>query len=158
MKKALHFSVIMVYLRKIIYGGQTMNYKNGFTRAMDRAGIKYTVLDDFRVKVAYSGDNTNDITIMVIFDKDGDGLVALRCWSFGKCPNGKRAAVLEACNQLNSEYRWVKFYVDSDTDVSCGLDAVIDIDTVGEECIQLVRRMVSIYDDAYPVLMKACWH
>ena len=93
----------------------------------------------------------------VIFDKDGEGLVALRCWSFGKVPEGKRGALLEACNKLNSDYRWVKFYIDDDGDIATSLDAVIDIDTVGPEVIQLVSRMVSIYDGAYPTLMKATW-
>ena len=134
-----------------------MDYKSQFIRTLQREGLKYTDLDEFRVKLRYTADNTNNIEIMVIFDKDGEGLVALRCWSFGKCPNGKRAALLEACNKLNTEWRWVKFYIDDDEDVSAALDAVVDIDTVGDECVQLVRRMVNIYDDAYPVLMKASW-
>ena len=41
--------------------------------------------------------------------------------------------------------------------IATSLDAVIDIDTVGPEVIQLVSRMVSIYDGAYPTLMKATW-
>ena len=134
-----------------------MDYKREFIRTLDREGLKYTDVGEFHVKLAYTADNTNNIEISVIFDEDGNGLVALRCWSFGKCPNGKRAALLEACNQLNTEYRWVKFYIDNDQDVSAALDAVIDIDTVGDECVQLVRRMVNIYDDAYPILMRACW-
>ena len=134
-----------------------MSFKSEYMKAMDRKGIKYTDVDEFRVRVSYSGDNTNKIDVNVIFDKDGEGLVALRCWSFGKVPEGKRGALLEACNKLNSDYRWVKFYIDDDGDIATSLDAVIDIDTVGPEVIQLVSRMVSIYDGAYPTLMKATW-
>lgn len=134
-----------------------MSFKSEYMKAMDRKGIKYTDVDEFRVRVSYSGDNTNKIDINVIFDKDGEGLVALRCWSFGKVPDGKRIQMLEACNSLNNEYRWVKFYIDDDGDIAASLDAVIDISTVGAECIQLVSRMVSIYDKAYPKLMKEVW-
>ena len=138
-------------------GKSAMSYKDEFMAAMDAKGIKYTDAGEFRVTVAYRGDNTNDIKITVIFDKDGEGLVALRCWSFGNVPANKRIDVLETCNSLNTDYRWVSFYIDGDNDVTVSLDAVVDIDTVGEECIQLVRRMVNIYDEAYPLLMKACW-
>ena len=65
--------------------------------------------------------------------------------------------MLEECNSLNGEYRWVKFYIDGDGDIAVSMDAVVDIDTVGAECIQLVNRMVNIYDDAYPRLMRAIW-
>lgn len=67
-----------------------MNYKGAFLAEMDRKGIKYTDVDDNRVSVSYSGENTNTIKVSVIFDKDGDNLVALRCWSFGKAPANKR--------------------------------------------------------------------
>ena len=134
-----------------------MSYKSEFMAAMDAKGIKYTDVDANRVTVAYAGDNAKSIKITVIFDKDGEGLVALRCWSFGNVPESKRIDVLEACNKLNCDYRWVSFYIDEDSDVTVSLDAVVDMDTVGAECIQLVKRMVNIYDEAYPDLMKACW-
>lgn len=134
-----------------------MNYKGAYMQEMDRRGIKYKDTAEHSVSVSYRGDNTDDIKINVIFDEDGDGLVALRCWSFGNVPSSKRSNVLEACNDLNTQYRWVKFYIDGDGDIAVGLDAVIDIATVGAECVQLVNRMVDIYDKGYPVLMKACW-
>ena len=136
-----------------------MDYKSAFMREMDRQGIRYSDDGEFRVSVSYSGDFTNSIKINVIFDKDGEGLVALRCWSFGSIPSNAREYMLERCNKLNAEYRWVKFYIDNDGNLSVGMDAVVDIDSVGKECVQLVKRMVSIYDDAYPTLIKRCiWY
>ena len=49
----------------------------------------------------------------------------------------------------------MKFYVDTDRDTRAELDAIIDPQTVGQECLALVRRMVNIVDDAYPILMAA---
>ena len=134
-----------------------MNYKEAYLQAMDNEGIMYTDIDEFHVSVSYSGDNVSNIEVHLFFDQDGDGLVALRCWSFGRVPDDKRAAVLEVCNSLNFEYRWVKFYIENDGEVACAIDGVIDIDTVGQECIQLVSRMVGVFDEVYPRLMKAVW-
>lgn len=133
------------------------DYKAAFMRYLDEKGIKYTDVDENRVRVGYNGDNIPSVQVSVIFDKDGDGLVAFRSWNLGKVKDEKFANILLACNQLNDQFRWVKFYIDSDQDITAALDAVVDEQTVGEECFQLVIRMVSICDDAYPTIMQAMW-
>ena len=44
-------------------------------------------------------------------------------------------------------YRWMRFYVDSDNEFTAALDAVINGETIGEECYELLGRAVSIVDD-----------
>lgn len=132
------------------------NYKQLFMSHMDRVGVKYSDIDERVVRVTYTGDNLKSIPINVFFDKDGEGIVQLACWNIANFKDKFAAGVL-ACNNLNSEYRWVKYYLDSDTDVRCCLDAYIDEETCGEECLNLVRRMVNIIDDSYPTFMKALW-
>ncbi len=131
------------------------SYKQAFMSYMDQEGIKYQDKGEFVVSVTYTGDNLKSIPIMVFFDKDGEGLVQLACWEICNFSEEKQAAGLLCCNQLNSKYRWVKFYVDNDRDTRAELDAIIDPQTVGQECLALVRRMVRIVDDAYPTLMAA---
>lgn len=133
------------------------NYKQAFILHLNQEGIRYTDVAANRVKIKYSGDNASDITVDVIFDEDGEALVALRCWSFGTIPKDRYAKALITCNQMNVKYRWIKFAVDNDSDLALSLDAVVDIDTVGAECLQLVRRMVNIYDEAYPTFMNLVW-
>ena len=60
-------------------------------------------------------------------------------------------------NKVNSTYRWVKFYLDDDGDVRVEVDALLDDDSCGEECLGLFQRLGNIADDAYPVLMKEIW-
>ena len=60
-----------------------------------------------------------------------------------------------SCNELNNKYRWVKFYLDDDSDVVAQIDAYVDDETCGGECLSLVRRMVNIVDGGYPTLMQA---
>ena len=130
------------------------NYKRLFMNHMDREGIKYTDRGEFRVRVAYNGDNLKTIPVIVDFDKDGDPMVQFHCWEIANFKDKFAAGVL-ACNILNAKYRWVKFYIDDDKDVVCSVDAYIDEINCGSECMALVRRVVNITDEAYPIFMKA---
>ena len=132
------------------------NYKQLFMNYMDREGIKYVDRDDFVVKITYSGDNLKTIPIYVFFDEDGDPLVQFKCWDIAEF-KGKEAKGIITCNSVNKQYRWVKFYLDDDADVVASIDAYIDADTCGSECLSLVRRIVNITDDVYPEFAKAMW-
>ncbi|MBR2461180.1 MAG: YbjN domain-containing protein [Clostridia bacterium] len=132
------------------------NYLEFFTDYMDDHGIKYTQQQDNVLKVSYGGDNLDDIHIFVIFDQDGDPYVQFRCWNIANFKNKKDAAVA-LCNELNSHYRWVKFYIDDDADVIASIDTMIDSDNCGFVCHSMVSRLVSIIDGAYPQIAKARW-
>jgi hypothetical protein len=96
------------------------------------------------------------IPIYVFFDEDNDPYVSFKCWEIQSFKNNEAAALI-VCNNLNNEYRWLKFYMDEDKDVNASLDAMVDRSTCGEECLSLVRRMVNIIDEAYPQIAKARW-
>ena len=131
-------------------------YLSRFLDQMDSENVKYTQREDNIVRVAYTGDNLETIAVFIIFDTEGEPLVQLKCWNIASF-KGKEVLAKNVCNELNARFRWVKFYVDPDSDIIADLDAMIDIDTCGEECLAMVRRMVSIIDDAYPTIAKARW-
>ncbi len=132
------------------------NYKQLYMDYMDENGIKYSDVDDFVVRVAYTGDNLKSIPVHVFFDKTGDSVINMVCFEIANFKSNTAAGLI-ACNEMNSKYRWVKFYIDNDGDLFCSLDAYIDEDTCGEECRNLVGRIVNIVDEAYPVFMRALW-
>lgn len=117
----------------------TMEFKSGETG----------VLCGWRV------DNTS-VDVLSIFPDNGK-YVWLRCFNFAKCPKDHLAQVMIACNMLNQQYKWVKFYVDEDGDVQAEDDAIIDAATAGSETLELALRMAQIVDEAYPVIMKAIY-
>ena len=127
-----------------------------FTEHMDEKNVKYTVKSENVVNVSYNGDNKDELSIYVIFDKDGEGYVEFKCWDVEKFKN-KREAGIQVCNAMNLKFRWVKFYLDDDDDVIASIDAIIDRSTCGAECLSLVLRLVNIVDDAYPDIAKARW-
>ena len=102
-------------------------------------------------------DNLSNIEILIIFD-DNDRTVSIRSYDLVRFPEDKKMMMYPLCSALNSKFRWVKFYVDeSDNTITIEDDAILDIDSAGEELIELCGRMASIGDEAYPIIMKTLY-
>ena len=133
-----------------------MMYKDKFIKYMKSEGVKYTDVKSNVVRVAYNGENMNTIAVHVIFDKDDDPVAQLYCLQIANFKNNYAAGVV-ACNAMNAKYRWVKFYLDDDYDLMCSIDTCFDYDTCGPTCMYLVKKVVNLVDESYPVFMKALW-
>ncbi len=108
------------------------------------------------VCVRYQGDNADTISLQFFFSRDG-GDVAVRIFSIARVPKNKTAAVLEVLNALMIEYRWLRFYLDSDNEVTAAIDAVITEETAAPVAGELLARGLNIVDDIYPRIMKVLW-
>ncbi|MCD7956036.1 MAG: YbjN domain-containing protein [Lachnospiraceae bacterium] len=100
--------------------------------------------------------STTKIDILVVFPEDCK-YAEIRCFNFAKVPKDRLGHALIACNELNKKYKWVKFYVDEDGDITAEDDAIIDVATCGDECFELMIRMTQIVNESYPVVMKAIY-
>ena len=105
------------------------------------------------------GWNINGTSIDVFFVIDEDDAHAhLRGLNFVTVPEDKTERMYKVVNKLNDEYNWVKFIVDEEhATIAARDDAVIHLDSCGEECYELMMRMVGIVQEAYPEIMKALW-
>ncbi len=131
-------------------GARMMNL---FAKAMDDKGIKYTKHDEDPVLfIRYRGDNFEGLTFTFIFDEDGTTL-SVKVYSIVKFKESQLADAYAFANEMNTKYRWIKMYVDNDNELTAAMDAVITEKTVGEECLELLFRAVSIVDDVYKALM-----
>ena len=118
--------------------------------------IRSEDLDDFALRVIFSGNNCNEIRILIVFDDDGSDKFFLKCVAISNANfNGKEAAGLALCNNLNSHYRWVKFYLTEEADISAIVDGIVDTETCGDEVYRLLMLIVGIIDEAYPDIMRA---
>ena len=133
-----------------------LQYKKLFMDYMDSQGVKYTDFNENVVKIVYNGKNLRAIPVFAIFDKNGENLVELKCLEVANFKD-KEAKALVACNELNSRFRWVKFYLNSEAEIVVDADAILDEATCGQECLSMVRRVVDITDTAYPTFAKALW-
>ena len=110
---------------------------------------------DEMVQLGAKLDNTF-VQLIILFDADEDA-VAIRCFDLVRVSEEQYPKALMSCNALNDRMRWVKFCIDKERNVQAEVDAVIDDTNAGKVTMNLVLRMASIIDDAYPVINKAIW-
>ncbi|MCC8356959.1 MAG: YbjN domain-containing protein [Oscillospiraceae bacterium] len=84
------------------------------------------------VKCGWNLSSTK-IDVLVAFPEDCK-YAAIRCFNFASVPKDRLGHALIVCNELNKKYKWVKFYVDDDGDMTAEDDAIIDAETCGDEC------------------------
>ncbi len=97
---------------------------------------------------------------MVVFFKfdDTDTHVHLEGLDFIRVPEDKFDSMYKVLNECNDSYSHVKFVLDTENGQICARDDdVIQLDSCGAECFELMIRMVKVVEDAYPRFMKAMW-
>ena len=125
----------------------------------DTKDFKYEIAGDNqdRIITGMALENKESIRFLIAFD-DSETSVALRAFDIAKFPQDKMPEMFVLVNMLNSKFRWIKFVVDpEDCTISAEDDAVIQLDSCGAEIFELCLRMAGIVDDAYPIIMKACF-
>ena len=94
---------------------------------------------------------------MDFFFDENDAEVRL-VGSFTKVPENKLENAYEICNMCNARFRWVTFFVNlKNNSVLLKTDAIIQLDSCGEECETLMKLMTTVADEAYPMFMKEIW-
>ena len=125
-----------------------------FTARLDRDGIKYTVHSERPIVfTTYNGDNFKSQRFSMFFDEDGKS-IAMRVFSILNFSPDQLMYAYEFCNKMNMKYRWLRFYVDDDLELTAAMDAVITLDTCADECREILGRTVSIVDDVYGELIS----
>ena len=133
--------------------GMAAKVVEAFFEAQD---TKPTVINDSLLRVGWNFEG-GSISIFFDFDED-DAHVHLEGLEYITVPADKYDKIYPVLNEVNGQYRLVKFVLDTDNGSICAkLDAVIQLDSCGPECFELMIRMVKIVEGAYPVFMKALW-
>ncbi len=123
-----------------------------FTQKLDEESKIYNVNDERNVvTLNYKGEHFDSLTFTFFFDDDGAS-VGVRVYSIVKFQKNQLADAYQFCNEMNNKYRWLKFYVDSDDEFTAAMDAVISVESAGDECYEILTRTVSIVDSVYEIL------
>lgn len=129
-----------------------------FTSYLDSKEMRYDIGGEQEniVKMSWKLDNTS---IKIYFDFDeNNSYVHILGVDFIQIAEEKFGVILDAVNDCNNQYRWIKFCLNKkDREVTAECDAVIQLDTCAEEVYELMIRMTRIVDGAYPTFMKAMW-
>ena len=135
-----------------------MNMASKATQAFfDSEGIKYELLneDTGLIRLGFTMENKDSLSIFLDFSADGTS-VSLVSFEIAKAPVEKKYKMFELCNSLNKRYKWVRFYYDEEKAmITAQDDAVIQLDSCGEEIIRCCIQMKHIVDEAYPEIMRA---
>lgn len=81
--------------------------------------------------------------------------LAVRVFQYLNVPAGKADAAIRACNEANSQYRFVKFVYHPNGSVSIEMDMPAEAQNVGAVAVELLYRLLDIADAAYPAFDKA---
>jgi hypothetical protein len=123
---------------------------------LESKDTKASQVDDDVLRIGWNFEGSS-IDIYFQFD-ESDTHVHLEGINFVTVPEDKYDRMYKVLNQVNNEYKLVKFTLDEENgQIIARDDAVIQLDSCGEECFELMIRMVQIVEDAYPTLMKGIW-
>ena len=105
------------------------------------------------------GWNIKNGTIEIYFQFDeSDTHVHLEGVDFVKVPEEKYDDMYKLLNECNDTYSHIKFVLDTEHgQINARDDDVVQLDSCGEECYELMIRMLSVVEDALPKFMKAIW-
>ena len=119
-------------------------------------GIKPTELGDDLLRIGFNFEG-GTIEIFFQFDET-DTHVHLRGMNFIKVPTNKYDVMYKILNECNAKYNYVKFVLNiKDGQINVRDDDVIQLDSCGLECFELMLRMVTIVEEVYPEFMKVMW-
>lgn len=122
------------------------------------AGIEHrsdTPLEDENridtIRVGWTGKHLPATTILFRVNDRGAHLEVER---LGEVAPDKHVRALELLNELNADYRWVKFTVDDEDVVSCSSDVFLVPEVAGLFGIAAMGRMFDTLDEVYPRLKE----
>lgn len=129
-----------------------------FKQLLEAKDMSFNILDkDGRVIETGGKLENTRIRVVIVFSEDNSD-VSISATGFAEVPSDKVDKIINVCNDLNSHFRWVKFVYDKENEVLTAQDdALVQLDSVAEEVFELVMRMISIVDEAYPTIMRALW-
>lgn len=116
----------------------------------------YSNEEETTIRLGVKMDNIN-VEMFAHFDDDCES-VSIMGRGMGNVPSNKFDRAYSLCNDMNNDYRWIKFYIDNrDGEIMTQIDAVIQLDSCGDEVWELFVRMAKIMDEAYNKIMEGLW-
>lgn len=92
-----------------------------------------------------------------LYFSGNDGCYLSLYMVFENVPDDNFANALIVCNELNSQYKWVTFYIDKDNDIILHDDAILSVENASDEAFELLIHMLKISNDVKPRIMKAIY-
>ena len=113
-----------------------------FERQLEQEGIKYKSDEDrYVVRIKYSSESFEEVSFVFLFDDDGCS-ASLSVYSIAELVRDRMADAWEFCNRMNAKYRWLRFFVDADCELTATADAAFTKESAAWVCRDLLLRAV----------------
>ena len=131
-----------------------------FLETLKMNGWKYKDLQELenggdRVSCGVNGKITT-VDFNFFFDQDGHAFT-MRVFRLFAVPIDRKLQIMDVMNSVNKNYRWVKFFIDSESWMSVQSDAVVTGENAGDVAMELMIRAMRIIDETYPKFMHEIW-
>lgn len=97
------------------------------------------------VAIEMAGQNGALYNVVLVFSPDGME-AGVRIFQLGHVPTERQRPMLRTLNAINGEYAWLRFYLDSDSDVAAAMDGVLTPGTAAKVCWEMLIRAFSVLD------------
>ncbi len=94
---------------------------------------------------------------MRFLSADDDNDVAIQVCPVARVPQDKKLQMLELINDFHNRFRYIRFYLDSDNDLTVSYDLPVKAESIGESAVEIFARFSQILDTVYPEIMRTIW-
>ncbi|MBE6531231.1 MAG: hypothetical protein E7679_03960 [Ruminococcaceae bacterium] len=128
-------------------------YKQKFAELLTDLNMSYDEMDGVNngIRIRFSGYNMKNLDVLVLFSNDS---VQIGC-IIANFKN-KQEVGLSICNDLNSEDRFLKFYL-VDGLMMCSIDSYLSEDVGASRVLSLLSKLNRVVDSKYPMLMRSIY-
>lgn len=129
------------------------------SETLESKGIRADMVADNVLKTDWEFAYGRMVLFLQIDDEDSH--VHLEGINFIKIPEDRYMVIYKTLNECNDAYNHVKFVLNTSGpdvgQISAREDDIIQLDSCGPECFEMMLRIVRIVEDAYPKFMKVLW-
>lgn len=132
-------------------------YMQPFLQYLNYRRIPYRQLSPDMVEIVHRGKNLANIPFVVLFDDEGDNSVQLFCRQIALFNDNNFTAGVAECNDVNINYKYVRFYMDDSMNVIANYDMLIRDNNFVVHITDMLAILADIIDEVYPNFVHALW-
>lgn len=131
-----------------------MGYQQRYEAFLKEQNFPYQVVDQNLLFVGFQGENLEKIRILIDLPEQGNHL---RLICPGILPFMKDVQGMVACNTLNQQYRFIKFFINSDHLVEAWMDLHFTPETFEQDCTNFIEQFAKLLDECYVSLEELAY-
>ncbi len=139
---------------------EDLDYREVVEEVLENHDLRYhSKVNDNKVffSLSFNAKNLPSLDLFLTVTTKGDAKIT--CYLVRDIVPQKRAAVINAINNLNNSYRYITLSLDSDGDLLAQYDFTIfgDEEVADKQVITMIFLVREIMDECFPKIMKAIW-